>query len=180
MYAYLRIRNWWKTTFDGRRPLMEDTLWCKRTFDKRRPLLDDDPLSKMTFDGRRPLMEDNKDNLKSGEVLHIAGRHTVLDIFSFVVFLSSANKVSTGPTCQFLCVCVSVCLCVCLFVFPVFFSRRLIGWYTCFWQWFWQPIYPTRFSELGWAVTHSDFLAWQSIATLKNFISGVSSRILIQ
>ena len=31
------------------------------------------------------------------------------------VFLSSANEVSTGPTCQFLSVC--------LFVFPVFFSR---------------------------------------------------------
>ena len=25
-------------------------------------------------------------------------------------FLSSANEVSTGPTCQFLCVCLSVCL----------------------------------------------------------------------
>ena len=31
-----------------------------------------------------------------------------------VVFLSSANEVSTGPTCQFLCVCLSVCLFVCL------------------------------------------------------------------
>ena len=43
-------------------------------------------------------------------------------------FLSSATEVSTGPTCQFLC----VCLCVCLSVFPVFFSRRLIGSYTGF------------------------------------------------
>ena len=30
------------------------------------------------------------------------------------LFLSSANEVSTGPTCQFLCVCVFVCLFVCL------------------------------------------------------------------
>ena len=29
-------------------------------------------------------------------------------------FLSSANEVSTGPTCQFLSVCPSVCVCVCL------------------------------------------------------------------
>ena len=41
-------------------------------------------------------------------------------------FLPSANKVSTGPTCQKVCVCLSV--------FPVFFSRRLIGWYSGFWQ----------------------------------------------
>ena len=66
---------------------------------------------------------------------------------------------------------ISVCLCVCLSVFPVFFSRRLIRWYTGFWQWFWQPTYPTRCSELGWAVPHSDFLAWLSSATLKKFIS---------
>ena len=75
---------------------------------------------------------------------------------------------------------VNFCLCVCVSVFPVFFSRRLIGSYTGFWQWFWQPTYPTRCSELGWAVPHSDFLAWLSSATLKNFISGVSSRILMR
>ena len=84
-------------------------------------------------------------------------------------FLSSANEVSTGPTCQFLSFC--------LRVFPVFFSRRLIGSYTGFWQWFWQPTYPSRCSELRWAVPHSDFLARLSSATLKNSISGVSSRI---
>ena len=103
----------------------------------------------------------------------------VLNCSPLFYFLSSANEVSTGPTCQFLSVCLSVCLFVCLSVFPVFFSRRLIGSYTGFWQWFWQPTYPTRCSELGWAVPHSDFLAWLSSATLKNFISGVSSRILM-
>ena len=76
--------------------------------------------------------------------------------------------------------CLSVSLSVSLSVFSVFFSRRLIGWYTGFGQWFWQPTYPTRCSELGWAVPHSDFLAWLSSATLKNFISGVSSRILMR
>ena len=64
-----------------------------------------------------------------------------------------------------------VCLFVCLFVFPVFFSRHLIRSYTGSWQWFWQPTYPTRCLELGWAVPHSDFLAWLSSATLKKFIS---------
>ena len=39
---------------------------------------------KMIIEG--PLMEDNEDNLKSKEVLHIAGRHTALDIFSVAVF----------------------------------------------------------------------------------------------
>ena len=66
-------------------------------------------------------------------------------------------------------VCVSVCLS------PI--SRPLIGRANGFWQWFWHPTYPTRCSELGWAVPRSDFLAWLSSATLKISISGVSSRI---
>ena len=36
--------------------------------------------------------------------------HGVL-VNSISDFLSSANEVSTGPTCQFLFVCLSVCLC---------------------------------------------------------------------
>ena len=39
-----------------------------------------------------------------------------------LLFLSNANEVSTGPTCQFLSVCLFVCLC-----FQSFFSRLLIG-----------------------------------------------------
>ena len=116
-------------------------------------------------------------------IFHVNHHSKVHLIFSYkwafkcsYEFLSSADEVSTGPTCRFL----SVCLSVCLFVFPVFFSRRAIGWYTGFWLWFWQPTYPSRCSELGWAVPHSDFLAWLSSATLKNFISGVSSRILMR
>ena len=54
--------NWWKTTFDGRQPLMEDNLWWKMTFDERRPLMEDELWWKTTFDGRQPiynsLMED--------------------------------------------------------------------------------------------------------------------------
>ena len=43
-------------------------------------------------------------------------------------FLSSANKVSTGPTCQYLCVCLFVCLSVC--VSGLFFkaSNWMIYW----------------------------------------------------
>ena len=70
-------------------------------------------------------------------------------------------------------VCLSVCVSVCLS--PI--SRPLIGRANGFWQWFWHPTYPTRCSELGWAVPRSDFLAWLSSATLKISISGVSSRI---
>ena len=46
----------------------------------------------------------------------------------YFLFLSSANEVSTGSTCQFLSVCLFVCLCF----FPVFFSRPQIGSYTGF------------------------------------------------
>ena len=45
---------WWKTTLDGRQPLMEDPLWQKTTFDRRGPLM-----RKMIYDGRQPLKEDN-------------------------------------------------------------------------------------------------------------------------
>ena len=58
----------------------------------------------------------------------------------------------------------SVYVCVC--VSPN--SRPLIGRATGFWQFFWHPTYPTRCSELGWAVPHSDIFAWLSSATLKN------------
>jgi len=50
---------WQKTTFDGRRHLMEDDIWWKTTFDGRRPLTEDDFWRKTTFDGRRPLTEDD-------------------------------------------------------------------------------------------------------------------------
>ena len=50
---------WQKTTFDRRRPLIEDNLWQKTTFDKRRPLMEDDLWRKTTFDGKWPLTEDN-------------------------------------------------------------------------------------------------------------------------
>ena len=42
----------WKTPFDGRRPLMEDTIGWKTTLDERHPWMEDDVLLKMTFDGR--------------------------------------------------------------------------------------------------------------------------------
>ena len=49
----------WKTTFDGRGPLMEDDLWWKTTFDWRPPLTEDDIWRKATFDGRWPLTKDD-------------------------------------------------------------------------------------------------------------------------
>ena len=39
--------------------------------------------------------------------------------------------------------------------------------------------YSSRCLELGWAMPHSDFLAWLSSATLKIFILGISSQILM-
>ena len=38
----------WKTTFDGRQPLIEDS------FGGRQPWMEDDHRWKTTFDGRRP------------------------------------------------------------------------------------------------------------------------------
>ena len=47
----------------------------------------------MTFHGSRPSMEDdNEDNLKNKEDLHIAGRHTALDILRFAVFFFFTTK----------------------------------------------------------------------------------------
>ena len=44
---------WWKTTFDGRRYLIEDDLWWKTTFDGRQTLMEDHFWWKTTFDGRQ-------------------------------------------------------------------------------------------------------------------------------
>ena len=49
----------WKTTFDGRPPLMKDNLRWKMTFDGRRPSMEDNLRWKTTFDGKRPSMEDD-------------------------------------------------------------------------------------------------------------------------
>ena len=59
-----------KTTFDGRRPLMENKFWQEMTYERRRLLTEDDLWRKTTIDERRPLTEDD---------LHIAGRHMALD-----------------------------------------------------------------------------------------------------
>ena len=58
-YDEMEDNLWWKTTFDGRQPLMEDDLWWKTTFDWRRPLMKDDRWLKTTFDGGQPFMEDD-------------------------------------------------------------------------------------------------------------------------
>ena len=46
----------WKTTFDGRRP---DDLWVKTTFGGRRLLVEDNLRWKTTFGGRQPSVEDD-------------------------------------------------------------------------------------------------------------------------
>ena len=61
---------WWRTTFDGRQPLIEDNLWWRMTFGEKRSLIEDVLLWKttydvghlwwkMSFDGRWPLIENN-------------------------------------------------------------------------------------------------------------------------
>ena len=53
--------------------------------------MEDDLQWKMTFDGRRPVMgADNEDDLKNKADLHVAGRHTALDIFRLAVFFFKA------------------------------------------------------------------------------------------
>ena len=44
---------WWKTTFDGRRPLTEEAFYG------RWPLMEDNLWWMLTFDGRQPFMEDD-------------------------------------------------------------------------------------------------------------------------
>ena len=44
----------------------------------------------MTYDRRQLMMKEyNEDDLKNKEDLHIAGRHTALDIFRFAVFFGT-------------------------------------------------------------------------------------------
>ena len=38
----MEVNLWWKTIFDGRRPLMEEDQWWKTTFDGRQILMEDD------------------------------------------------------------------------------------------------------------------------------------------
>ena len=75
----------WKTTFDGSRPLMEDTLWWKRTFNRRRPLTGADLWWKRNFDGRRPSMEDFEIPL-----CHIPPLRSIFEIW--VWFLASDHN----------------------------------------------------------------------------------------
>ena len=46
--------------------------------------------------------------------------------------------------------------------YDIFFPKCLIGWYTCSYQ---SRCFESAIKKLGWAVPHSDFLAWQSSAT---------------
>ena len=49
---YVASLNWWKTTFGGRRPSVEDDLQWKITFGGRQPSAEDDFWWKATFVGR--------------------------------------------------------------------------------------------------------------------------------
>ena len=65
----------WKTTFDGRQPLMEDDLQWKTTFNGRQPSMEDELRWKTTIHGRQPLMEDdleNKYNLKMKKIMFLS------------------------------------------------------------------------------------------------------------
>ena len=53
---------WWKITFSGRRPSVEDDLRWKITFSGQGPLVEDNHRWKATFGGRQPLVEDSKSN----------------------------------------------------------------------------------------------------------------------
>ena len=64
--ALMTDNLWWKMTFYGRQPLMEDTfdeedLWWKTNFDARRPLMEDYLWWETIFDGRRPFLKDEGD-----------------------------------------------------------------------------------------------------------------------
>ena len=100
------------------------------------------------------------------QIRHIQIYNWLFFFFNVSDFCPALTKLALNLHLNF---CVSVC------VSGLFFKA-------CNWMiyWFWQPTYPTRCLELGWAVPHSDFLAWMSSATLKNFISGVLSRILMR
>ena len=51
--------TWWRGTFDGKCPLLEDNFWRKMTCDGTKPLMEEDLWWKSTFDGGCPLIKDN-------------------------------------------------------------------------------------------------------------------------
>ena len=80
-----------------------------------------------------------------------------------------------------------VCVRVVCSVFPVFFCNKFSRLLIDLTLWFLAVVLANRLfrtlnpaiQEIGWAMPHSDFLAWLSSATLKIIILGVSSQILI-
>ena len=81
VYPAQPVTTQWKTTFDGRRPLMEDGLWLKMTFDWRLPLMEDDLWWKTTFNGRR------QRGLAHCWKAHGAGHIPLCGIFFIYIFL---------------------------------------------------------------------------------------------
>ena len=53
------IIRWWKTSFSGRWPLVEDDLWWKTTFGGWQPSVEDNLQLKTTFSCWQPSVEDN-------------------------------------------------------------------------------------------------------------------------
>ena len=47
------------TTYDGRRPMMEDDLLWKTTYDGRSPMMEDNLWCTTTYDGRQLMMQDD-------------------------------------------------------------------------------------------------------------------------
>ena len=67
-----------KTTFGGRRPLVEDNFWWKMIYSGRLPAVEEKLQWKITLGGRRPLVEDNLEDYQRWK-MNISGRRPSLD-----------------------------------------------------------------------------------------------------
>ena len=97
--GYLWGRSWtargMKTTFNGRRPLMEDNLRWKTTFDLRRSSMEDKLRWKTIFDGRRPSIGCIVYYLKKRFTTpHLGSHSTTVPEAEFLSAVQTGNRIS--------------------------------------------------------------------------------------
>ena len=92
----------WKTTFSGRRPLVEDNLCWKITFGGRWPSVENNFWLKTTFCGREPVVEDNLDFISFYVILlyFFILSYSILLWFFFVSYYCQAQFQSSPSPVQ--------------------------------------------------------------------------------
>ena len=169
-------------TFYEGQPFMKGNIWLKKFFDGSQPLMKDNHWRETTYGEILRLR--SAIYHCCGNFSNMQGVPKITRLGIFIIFQEPRNWVHNpflssayvpGPTSRKFCFSFfhSVFNFLGASLVKALSSGRGSG----------IPHFRTlspAMQGLGWAVPHSDFLAWMSNATLKNFISGVSSRILMR